>query len=302
MSYLHENRIKFFFEAVRKGSVRAAADYLDVAPSAVSRQISQLEQELAVILIERHRRGIKATEAGEEVLSYYKSYLIQQELLLDTLQSLQGLQSGHIFLAIGEGYIDHVSATLGNFSAKFPRIKLHLSIGSTNDVIRKISEDEVHIGVVFNPSRDPKIRSHLTMDHPLSIITHKSHELSIQNTPIELNQLNQYRLALTDVSHGIRQIIAKVENDTGITLTPTLVCNNLATLKAYANHGGITLLPSFLIENHSELNPNLITIPLHNKNFSQTQTHLITRLGRNIGNGATQLLQMLKYDLQFGNN
>ncbi|WP_336935794.1 LysR family transcriptional regulator [Acinetobacter soli] len=65
MSYVHENRIKFFFEAVNKGSVRAAADALDVAPSAVSRQISQLEQELAVTLIERHRRGIKATEAGE---------------------------------------------------------------------------------------------------------------------------------------------------------------------------------------------------------------------------------------------
>ena len=52
MSYIQENRMNFFCEAVKKGSVRAAADYLNIAPSAVSRQISQLEQELAVTLIE----------------------------------------------------------------------------------------------------------------------------------------------------------------------------------------------------------------------------------------------------------
>ncbi len=297
MSYVHENRIKFFFEAVNKGSVRAAADALDVAPSAVSRQISQLEQELAVTLIERHRRGIKPTEAGEEVLKYYKAYLIQQELLLEDLQSLQGLQKGHIFIAMGEGYIDDVSDLLSQFSSQFPKIKLHLSICSSNEVIRKITEDEAHLGLVFNPAKDPKIRSHFKMDHPLSIIVHQAHPLAQMNN-IELNQLNQYRLALTDVSHGIRQIISQVENSTGVVLTPTLECNNLSTLKAYANSGGVTLLPKFTIENHAHLHPDLIALPLHNSTFSQTKSHVITRLGRQLGNGANTLLQMLIYEMK----
>ncbi|MBN6523282.1 LysR family transcriptional regulator [Acinetobacter pittii] len=294
MSYLHESRIKFFYEAVKKGGVRAAADFLNVAPSAVSRQISQLEQELAVTLVERHRRGIKPTEAGEEVLNYYRAYLIQQDLLLDNLQALQGLQTGHIYLAIGEGYIEDISSVLGEFSSKFPGIKLHLTICSTNEVIRKITEDEAHIGVVFNPSRDPKIRSHVSIDHPLSIIVNKHHELNKQENSIELNQLNNYRLALTDVSHGIRQIISQAENNVGIVLTPTLVCNNLATLKTYAHQGGVTLLPSFLIKN----SPDLTNLPLHNPIFSQTKTHLITRLGRQLGNGANQLLKLLVYKFQ----
>lgn len=297
MSYVHENRINFFFEAVNKGSVRAAADALDVAPSAVSRQISQLEQELAVTLIERHRRGIKATEAGEEVLKYYKAYLIQQELLLENLQSLQGLQKGHIFIAMGEGYIDDVAGLLSEFSSQFPEIKLHLSICSSNEVIRKVTEDEAHLGLVFNPARDPKIRSHLAMDHPLSIILHKEHPLA-QISPIELSQLNQYRLALTDVSHGIRQIISQVENLTGVVLTPTLECNNLSTLKAYAINGGITLLPKFTIEHHAHLYPDLIALPLHHPTFAQTKSHIITRLGRQLGNAANTLLHMLVYEMK----
>lgn len=43
MSLVQDRRILYFFEAVRLGSVRAAADFLNVAPSAVSRQIAQLE-------------------------------------------------------------------------------------------------------------------------------------------------------------------------------------------------------------------------------------------------------------------
>lgn len=122
MSYVHENRIKFFFEAVNKGSVRAAADALDVAPSAVSRQISQLEQELAVTLIERHRRGIKATEAGEEVLKYYKAYLIQQELLLENLQSLQGLKRDTSLLQWVKDILTMLRAYSVSFLHNFPRL------------------------------------------------------------------------------------------------------------------------------------------------------------------------------------
>lgn len=297
MSYIHENRMKFFFEAVNKGSVRAAADALDVAPSAVSRQISQLEQALAVTLIERHRRGIKPTEAGEEVLKYYKGYLLQQEVLLEQLQSLQGLQKGHIVIAMGEGYLDDISVLLSEFSSQFPEIKLHLSICSSNEVTRNIVEDDAHIGLVFNPARDPKIRSHFIMNHPLSIIVHKSHPLAGMRN-IELDQLTQYRLALTDATHGIRQIIAQVENNTGMLLSPTLECNNLSTLKAYVINGGVTLLPQYIFKNHPHLYPDLVAISLINPIFSQTKSHIITRLGRQLGTAANKLLQMLIYKMQ----
>ena len=79
MSLVQDRRISHFHEAARLGSVRAAADFLNVAPSAVSRQITQLEHELGMPLLERHRRGVKPTEAGERVLEYYRQRLAQQE-------------------------------------------------------------------------------------------------------------------------------------------------------------------------------------------------------------------------------
>ncbi|KAA9000445.1 LysR family transcriptional regulator [Affinibrenneria salicis] len=297
MSIIQDHRIRYFYEAVKRGSVRAAADFLNVAPSAVSRHISQLESELTTALIERHRRGVRPTEAGEEVLTYYRSHLAQQELLMDTLQSLKGLQSGTVSIAIGEGYIDDVSAILCRFSAKYPAIKITLSVCGSNELLRRVGEDEAHIGVVFHPGRGPKIRTHSGAVHPMCAVVNMQHPLCEADAPLELNKLNEFRLALPDVSHGVRQIIAEAEDDSGVTLTPALVCNNLSTLKPYALHGGVTLLPAFMVQ--EELTQNrLRAIPLYNSVFSSTRTHVVTRLGRQLSVGAGQLLQMMVQEMR----
>ncbi|MBS0849274.1 LysR family transcriptional regulator [Citrobacter sp. JGM124] len=298
MGSIQDHRIRFFFEAVQRGSVRAAADFLNVAPSAVSRHISQLEAELASPLIERHRRGIRQTEAGEQVIAYYRVHMAQQELLMESIQALHGLQSGSISLAIGEGYIEDVSPVLSHFAEKYPSVELAVSICGSNDVLRQITEDEAHIGVVFNPARDPKIRSHISVPHPLCAVVNHQHPLRSSGGEIEVNQLKDYRLALTEVSHGIRQIVAQAEDDLGIILTPSLICNNLSLLKSYACNGGVTLLPAFMA---SDFKDGLCFLPLHNDAFSSTRTHVVTRLGRQLSMGAGKLLKMLQSEMKIFN-
>ena len=294
MSSIQDHRIRFFFEAVKRGSVRAAADFLNVAPSAVSRHISQLEAELSSPLIERHRRGISPTEAGQQVLNYYRAHMAQQDLLMESLQALHGLQSGTISLAVGEGYIEDVSPVLSQFSEKYPSVELVISVCGSNEVIRQITEDEAHIGVVFNPARDPKIRSHVSAIHPLCAVVNNQHPLCSFERDIELNQLKNYRLALTGASHGIRQIVAQAEDELGLMLTPSLVCNNLALLKSFARNGGVTLLPAFMVSGEQD---GLRALPLHNQAFSATRTHVITRLGRQLSMGGGKLLKLIKSDM-----
>lgn len=292
MSAINDHRIKYLFEAVRLKSVRAAADYLDVAPSAVSRQISQLEQELFTLLIERHRRGITPTEAGERLLEYYHQHIAQQELLLDSLQSLRGLQSGSITLAIGEGYIESVSTIVSSFSSRYPGIRIQIEVCGSNEVIRSIVEDEAHIGILFNPARDTKLRSHLSFIHPLCVIAHPDHPITHYDGLVEIQNIVQYRVALPRVSHGIRQMVGVVEEDTGISLDPVMVCNNLMMLKTYARDGGLTLLPSFMVQKEVSEN-TLVALPLHHARFSDTETHIVTRLGRQLGSGVNKLLQQI---------
>lgn len=296
MSLVQDRRILYFFEAVRLGSVRGAADFMNVAPSAVSRQIAQLEQELGAPLVERHRRGVKTTEAGDRVLNYYRQRLTQQEVLLDSLQALRGLHSGSIVLAIGEGFIDGLSAPLSRFSALYPKIDLTVNVSSSNEVIRQVVDDEAHIGLVFNPAADPKLRSHANQLQPVCAVVNPSHSLAKDNAPIALKGLDSHRLALPGVSFGIRQILLQAEHQLGLSVQPTLTCNNIQMLKRFAIEGGVTLLPTFVIEEELKAGA-LLALPLLNDVFSSPRTHLVTRLGRQLSVGASRLLGALLQDM-----
>lgn len=296
MSLVQDRRILYFFEAVRLGSVRAAADCLNVAPSAVSRQIAQLELELGTPLLERHRRGVKPTEAGDRVLGYYRQRLTHQELLLDSLQALRGLHSGSVVLAVGEGFIDGLAGPLSHFSEQHPKVKIQVNMCGSNEVIRQVVEDEAHLGLVFNPAADPKLRSHASQPQPVCVIVNPQHPLAQETHPIELAGLDTYRLALPGVSFGIRQILTQAEQQLGVMLTPTLTCNTIAMLKRFSMHGGVTLLPTFVVDEDLEAG-RLCAIALHNEIFASPRVHLISRLGRQLSVGPSRLLGMLVQEM-----
>ncbi|MET0611183.1 LysR family transcriptional regulator [Pseudomonas caspiana] len=296
MSLVQDRRILYFFEAVRLGSVRAAADFLDVAPSAVSRQIAQLEHELGAPLLERHRRGVKPTEAGDRVLAYYRQRLSQQEVLLESLQALRGLQSGSVVLAIGEGFIDGLTEPLTKFSTLYPKVELQVNVCGTNEVIRQVVEDEAHIGLVFNPPADPKIRSHAHQKQPVCVMVSPDHPLAQHEGPIPLKGLDSYRLGLLGVSYGIRQILTQAEQQSGVSLMPTLTCNTFAMLKRFAMSGGVTLLPTFVVVDELA-SGKLVALPLESQVFSESQVHIISRLGRQLSVGSSRLLGLLQQDM-----
>jgi DNA-binding transcriptional LysR family regulator len=58
---MQDLNVRYLYEAARLGSMRAVADQLDVAVSSISRQISQLEAEVGVALIEHGRRTVMLT-------------------------------------------------------------------------------------------------------------------------------------------------------------------------------------------------------------------------------------------------
>ena len=62
---LETRRLRYFMQVLESGSVRGAAEVLDMDPSAVSRAVGILETECGTRLLERRGRGVAPTDAGE---------------------------------------------------------------------------------------------------------------------------------------------------------------------------------------------------------------------------------------------
>ncbi|MBR8037818.1 LysR family transcriptional regulator [Burkholderia cenocepacia] len=290
---LTDSRIVYFYEAVRCGTIRAAADWLDVAPSAVSRQIGLLEKELDATLVERHARGVTPTEAGRCVIEYFREQLAHRDDLISRLQELRGLKTGQVSLVLGEGFVsDLLAGPMQQFCRQFPGIRVNLDVGSTNDVIRKISNDEGEIGLVYNPPSEPKLVSRASKRQPMMAIVgpdfpRRSHKV------LTVQQLATYPLAATHPSYGTRQMMEAVEYAERVRLAPIITTNSFAILKEFVKSGlGIAVMPAFAVT--AELQAReLFAIDIAHPILENAEAHMVTRVGRKLSVAANKMLQMM---------
>lgn len=92
-------QLRTFVQVVEKGSVRAAADFLNVSPTAVSNSLKELEQSVGFPLLTRHSQGVVATILGRQFLEHARLILVQIDRAEKELVQLRGQAGGS--LAIG---------------------------------------------------------------------------------------------------------------------------------------------------------------------------------------------------------
>ena len=85
---MHAPVLKYFSEVAARGSIRKAADNLNVASSAVNRQILKLEEELGVLLFERVPGGVLLTAAGEILKDHIRETLLSFERVQAEINNL----------------------------------------------------------------------------------------------------------------------------------------------------------------------------------------------------------------------
>ncbi len=287
-------RLRYLYEVVAAGSMRAASDKLGVAPSSVSRQVAQLEEELGLPLIEKGRREIALTEAGEMAVRYYRHQISEEEAFLSELEDLRGLRKGTVVLALGEGFVGQpLSAVLHEFTSRYPDMRLKIRLGGTNEVLRLVAEDEAHLGMALETPVDPKIRVWKAVPQPIKAIVSAKHPLG-RKKKVTLTDLARYRLALPPRNFRIRQLIAQAEQKEGVFLTPAITSNSLLILKNFAQfEEGVTLLPELASIAETQAG-TLRSIPISNEALSQTQVQIVLRVRRQLPAGVMRLLHLLE--------
>ncbi|NIB40303.1 LysR family transcriptional regulator [Pseudomaricurvus alkylphenolicus] len=291
---VNNTRLMYLYEAQRCGTMNAASEALDVAPSSVTRQLAALEKELGIALFEKGRRGIKLTEAGELACEHYRERCSHEEAFLSQLDKLKSLKTGTIKVAIGEAFLsDEFSRLISQFMADNPGITVEISIGKTNHVVELVKEDDVHFGLIFDIPRDPKIRIKLALPQPLKVILHPSHPL-IKSRIITLSEAAQHRTALPDKTYRMRQIVHMAEDENQTFIDPELTSNSLLLLKDYVKTGkGISFMPEIAVK-HELLTNQLISKPTDSSLFNGTKISVVSRLGRQLPNSADLLMRRIQ--------
>ena len=291
---MQDLNLRYLYESAKLGSMRAAADSLGVAVSSVSRQISQLEAEMGIGLIEHGRRNIKLTETGTLLIEHYSEQLRLNEAFDARLADIKGLRTGRIHLAIGEGFIGQpLSNLLIRFNAKHPGlfIEVHMS-ASSNEVVRLVADDDAHLGLVFQSSEDPRIRVLASVRQPLCAVMNAGHPLAGHKL-LKLADLKSHRLCLPEPSLRTRQLLRTAESIEGVSLQPSVTSNSITLLKSLVQSGEFfTLLPVLAVSKEVE-NQQFAAVSIDSSALQDAAVQLICRLGRRLPPAPLRMLNAL---------
>ncbi len=145
---------------------------MHLSPSAVSRSLKRMEEELGQRLVERDKRSVHLTAAGEALREYAQQQLLQWRSFADSIQPHYQLLRGEISLYCS------VTATYGllarllsSFRNRYPSIELKLHTGDQADAIERVLAGSEDLAIAALPERLPKkLRVQTLAQSPLLFI------------------------------------------------------------------------------------------------------------------------------------
>jgi len=292
--YLNEKRLQYFFATAIEGSIRRAADALNVEASVISRQIQALEAELGVELLKRHGRGVLPTEAGNLVFEHCKQRRSIEESLRAELDSLNGLVRGKIRIAIGEGFIEEVMLhVLRNFCQRYPEVEVDFVTVNASEAVHRVADGQAHIGIALSPPDHSDVEVRAVRHHPLCIIAPVNHALALTTSPIALSDAVKYPYALMSHGFGLRQIIQLGAFLERIKIEPHFTTNSIAALRQYARSGmGITFLSRVAVA-QDLAEGSVVALRTSNAVFEAAEAKLLVSARYRLSTAAGRLLEHL---------
>ena len=285
--------LRYFDEVVRAGSIRIAAEKLHIAPSAISRQIKNLEDELGAPLFERHARGVALTSAGEIFARYVRSALLDQGRVHAEIDDLRGLRRGHIRIHSVEGVVaTPLTMALAEFHEKFSGVTIRLTVTGSEDIMRAVREGETDVGIAFTSDPDPWVRYEARLRHPLCAVLSPAHPLASKQR-LGLAETLQFAYAIPEKSFGIRALIDAQARASKLILKPALVTNSIEAMRGFARDGhGLTFLPAITVRREAELG-QVKVIPLSDREMQKASIDLCVQHERRLPRAVEEFLSTL---------
>jgi LysR family transcriptional regulator, hydrogen peroxide-inducible genes activator len=257
-----------------------AADSCFVTQPTLSAQLGKLEKELGVLLFDRSKMPVIPTEIGVQIIAQAKKVVSESKGILELVAQLKGDISGTLKLGIIPTLAPYLlHRFIKGFLNKYPNVKLEVQEMVTEEVVKRLKNDELDLGVIVTPLDEAGIVEKPMFYEKFYAYFSKGHEL-LKNSEITPDQIKSDDLWILQQGHCFRdQVISFCDQSLSGHKNFHYESGSLEGLRNMVNrYQGVTLLPELATfdlseEEKSRLRPFKGTIPTRevsiilNRNF-----------------------------------
>lgn len=228
---MHSIFLRYLDEVARQGSIRKAANILNVSSTSVNRKILSTEARLGTKLFERSSGGVEITAAGKIVLEHCRRTLYDFNEVRMIIDDIRDLRTGHLSIQTVDSFTFSVlPRILTRFSNGYPGISLSVTTAIPDEIAGAVASGEIDIGISFTNMVHPDVRIILEKPAPFGIVMRPDHPLA-EKPSIEIEDLEGFPLVRTIDARGRNSILDQEMDTLAINLTTHLFTNALAVAK-----------------------------------------------------------------------
>ncbi len=260
-------QLRYFVRIIETGSMGSAAQDLEIGVSALSQQMSRLENELAIRLLQRTSRGVTPTNAG---LAFYSQAQLALRHADDAiLAAREARLSGHVSV----GMAPSTASILGipfihAMQENYADVRLHVVESLSGNLERMINTRQIDLAVVFQKDKILRWSARPILEEQLFLIGSHALLAALPDNPITPEQLAGIPLIMPSQGHGLRGRLDAVCQEHALNVEIVAEIDGLALLMRAVRDGlGATLQPGAAIS-HLD-NDALRVIGVHNPVLSR---------------------------------
>ena len=229
----HLRFLRYADEVARTGSIRAAAERLHVAASAVNRRIQDIEEELGTPIFERLPRGMRLTAAGELFVRYIRTRAADLERVRSEIEELEGLRRGSVRIVASQALAPRfLPEVIRSFRETHPLVAFDVRIGDHVQAARALRNFETDLALVFNLAPEADLDRAAVVEQKLMAIMHNKHALTRSGaSALRLRDCAEYPVVLPNRDTGGRQLLERFLARSSIKMPAMVESNSFEFLR-----------------------------------------------------------------------
>ena len=193
---MDSRQLRYFAAIYEAQSVSRAAEGLNIAASALSHHLNNLETELATSLFVRKPRGMQPTAAGERLYDHARGMLRAIAAATDDLQEEGREVSGEISVGMSYSTVIAIGMDLmKTVISDYPKLRLSLTESLSGSTLVHLMASEIDMAVAYNPPNDPKLRSQPILEERM-VCVGRPDIIGDSDSPLTFEEVLEFPLIL----------------------------------------------------------------------------------------------------------
>ena len=294
----HLSHLSYIDMVARSGSIRKAAEQLNITSTALNRRILALEDELGMPIFERLPQGVRLNIAGELLIQHIRTSMADLSKVISQISDLSGVRRGHVKLAAGSEVIGtFLPKRVADYRHSFPGVSFDILRRAPEAALAALGQYDADISLIFGPIPPTEFQTLISVELDICLAMSPDHPLAKQPHVSLLDCLNYPAIMPTEGSGLFTHLQAALSRK-GIALNQVISSESHEFLAHYSQYEqAISFLLPFTQQSDNPVDDArigpFVTRPFSARDQLVGRLHLVQMKGRVLPVAAAKFAEAL---------